>query len=1109
MLKGLASRSLQPQALNQIQPDRKYTMIEIILRGHSCLHSTAAWPVSTMRRGRAVAQKCRGSCDRVRGACDPYQSSPAPSRPLCLPVDPQCAPQGTVVSHDCFAPLPDHRCDSNAIRCAAEWWARGGATRVYERGGRILSHSPLWFCLSPMTCRSPRRLQMQPQPSDGRFNPQMQPQQSQQPPRMQPMALQPMQPMQPSSLQPMQPMRSLAPLRPLQPSQPLANPAMAMDAAPPAAAAAMPSGGLAARRLRVLDGPSPAMGPNGGADAYSQSSLTPARAAPLSLPPPAQPVAAVAASPAPSSAPIPRPDFGSAPAVSVYPPQQQQQQFQQMQPQQMQQQQPDARMPLPPLQQSREPDFSRRDRGAGPPPRYGDDPLPRAPPAAAFRRDDGPRGDDAQFRQPREYVDSREQQQQRDLRDPRQQLQQQPPQPYDSRGGPAPYNPNPDSSRVPATAVSTARGSSDDDRSFDEQRSYRDQRASYDERDARRREEDRMEYDERDRRPRDRFDDRDRFDNRDRFDDRDRDRGRDADRFDDRPDAEEDRIRRDRLRPPPMNIDDRDRDRDPRDSRDEVRFHASQDGFYDPQTQHPQYPNSNMNSQADFPPGSARDPRDRRGDRSWDRDTQRPPVPQRMPTTPMRSTFSPHASKKDLAALAAQQRTASPVKDDRSAAPAEPLMLSVDELLSPQALQIFLPFFGRLGYTSMDSLVDMDDSRVESMLDEVEAEAEAAAGIVLKGGHRSMIRSRLRAEKEKRARAAGARGRGFKHGAPGSPGALGGGAAVAGGIDRSRERDAGRLGSLSSTRGGPVMIDGFKGLLRHWCCCLGVCIACIGLSVCFLLLYQNVGQAQLKQDSSSGGVNNGSVSSATSGGWKFLYILSILGFCLGGLAAMMAALSWLRNPEQRRCNCDSICEAWNRCTCPTVCNCDGCVDTLCCRNGCGGAAGDQVRLCCDSAKAQCALPECPECECGRCGIQECIRECGCDCDNLCADCRNCCDCANPCASDQCCQGESSGCNCWSDTERSSSEADAATSLWPWPPSLTGVAVRACVCSVPIAKATARVVARLVTRFVAARYARGTTARAPENVLGIALLITIDRYVCAMCRPSFQCKIQVA
>lgn len=416
-----------------------------------------------------------------------------------------------------------------------------------------------------------------------------------------------------------------------------------------------------------------------------------------------------------------------------------------------------------------------------------------------------------------------------------------------------------------------------------------------------------------------------------------------------------------------------------------------------------------MNSQADFAPGSTA------RDREWDRDTQRPPVPQRMPTTPMRSTFSPHASKKDLAALAAQQqRTASPVKTD--SAPPEPLMQSVDELLSPQALQIFLPFFARLGYSSIDTLVQMDDARVDSMLDEVEAEAEAAAGIVLKGGHRSMIRQRLRAEKDKRARAMGSasRGRGFKHGAPGSPGALGGAATVAGGIDRStRERDAGRLSSLSSTRGGPVMLDGCKGLLRHWCCCLGLCIACIGVSVCFLLLYQHIGEAQLKTESSAGGVNGGSVSSATSGGWRFLYILSILGFCLGGLAAFMAGISWLRNPEQRRCNCDSVCEAWNRCTCPTLVNCDACADTLCCRNGCGGPAGDQVRLCCDSAKAQCSLPDCPECDCHRCGIQECIRECGCDCENLCGDCRNCCDCANPCAADQCCQGESSGCNCWS------------------------------------------------------------------------------------------------
>ena len=243
----------------------------------------------------------------------------------------------------------------------------------------------------------------------------------------------------------------------------------------------------------------------------------------------------------------------------------------------------------------------------------------------------------------------------------------------------------------------------------------------------------------------------------------------------------------------------------------------------------------------------------------------------------------------------------------------------------------------------------------------------------------------------------------------------------------------------SDVGGNTVVLDGMRGLLRHWCCCLGICVFSLLVAIAFLLLYNEVGVPAMDRSSSSGsgggGVNGGSVSSATSGGWKFLYILSILGFILGGLAALMAVLSWMRNPATRSCNCSSFwasCRALERPKCPDCgdccSSCGSCGDCDCCPAlGCGSCMVEVrscLRECGQGLRDQCHLPECPECDCGGCGCAALAAECGCadcaspncSCKECCPDCAGCGDCGDcaGCGDDCCkCEAPSCDCDCWS------------------------------------------------------------------------------------------------
>ena len=470
--------------------------------------------------------------------------------------------------------------------------------------------------------------------------------------------------------QPMQQQQQVPQLQPLAPSQPLQRRDLPplrslqpLGEGSPALGGV--GGGLGARRLRALEA-----SPNPGGDAFSNSGLV-------------HRGQAAAAAPAPSM-PAQRLDFGVAPAAPL-----------------------PATGPQPllssQLHPSRDPsaDEQRSRRSSGgtavaPPPRYGEERERRGSGGGAG----GPHARHSQPSHPQQH-----QHQQQHHSQPAQAAQ------WDSRG-PAPYNPDPASSR---------RGSGGGGR-FDGRESTRfsddRQRASYDER-------------------------------------------RDG------PlplQSQHPQQQQQWQRPSHMRVDEEDGGYNPRNAAAAVdssmRFHASAgaEGFYGngSATGHPAYPPSNAASplgqqqQHDreiVSPSAAPGAYYGRDDRGLGP----APASNRMPSTPMRATFSPHASKLDPHA---------PAKDTESGRAkgvekAPVLMTTVEELLSPAALQRYQPLFARIPHSAgfgplpLAAILDLDDRGLDALLDQVDAEGDAM-GIELTLVHREQIVWRVKQEREKR-----------------------------------------------------------------------------------------------------------------------------------------------------------------------------------------------------------------------------------------------------------------------------------------------------------------------------------------------------------------------
>lgn len=372
----------------------------------------------------------------------------------------------------------------------------------------------------------------------------------------------------------------------------------------------------------------------------------------------------------------------------------------------------------------------------------------------------------------------------------------------------------------------------------------------------------------------------------------------------------------------------------------------------------------------------------------------------------------------------------------------------MEELLSPAALQPFLPFFLRLGHNDLDRLLALDDEALEWALDEVESES-AASGVPMRGGHRNHILTRVRQERikmqseQKRANRAAAEAQLMAasmhklHSPTGAAGSI-----TVAGVSASPNAAAGLDVPQLPASDRVVFAEGLRGLLRHWLCCLGVSLVLICASVAFLVLYQ-----QLGSDPDRRGVNGDSVGSASEGGWKFVYVLSILGFVFAGGALMLSLIAFVRNPQNRSCNCARVCSMpnWRDCSCrgllSSLCSCEscssacgGCCDGCCdsCGDSCGGcfercglgscgaaiaacfaAMSESLRSCWSSIRESCALSgldccpdvECGGCECGECddccGLRSCAAECGC---GSCDDCTQCC---------RECEMPNCDCDCWS------------------------------------------------------------------------------------------------
>jgi hypothetical protein len=390
------------------------------------------------------------------------------------------------------------------------------------------------------------------------------------------------------------------------------------------------------------------------------------------------------------------------------------------------------------------------------------------------------------------------------------------------------------------------------------------------------------------------------------------------------------------------------------------------------------------------------------------------------PLTPQRAAFSPHASK----SAAPPKTEEMPASPDRRTGAAQPMMKDLEELLSPPGLQIYLPFFLRLRQPplTLETVLDLDDAHTDDLLDEVEALAEDQGGVHMKGSHKHHILTRIKQERIKRE---SERRRA---------------AAAASPLASSGKNQFGTMSptNLQSPTGAYippgeqattniVFRDGFRGLIKHWCCCAGLCVLMIVLATIFLLLYQHVG-LDATDSSGSGsntGVNGSSVSSTSAGGWKFVYILAILGFIFAGVAFFTAVFSWFRNPQHRSCSCAQMfspeCKNLSCKNCCSTDVCRGCCtmpECDCCDSmGCGDCTTGLKAGCSScyaSVREECHLPECPELECGDCcachSCRDCIHECGCN---------DCCSCDGPSGCDDCCKDcamPACDCNCCPDCE---------------------------------------------------------------------------------------------
>lgn len=208
-----------------------------------------------------------------------------------------------------------------------------------------------------------------------------------------------------------------------------------------------------------------------------------------------------------------------------------------------------------------------------------------------------------------------------------------------------------------------------------------------------------------------------------------------------------------------------------------------------------------------------------------------------------------------------------------------------------------------------------------------------------------------------------------------------------------------------------IVAQGTQSVIKHWCFCGSFGILLIILAGALFGLY-----IQLRDDSTDY-ASTGSNSTSSSGGFRFLWVLILFGFSLGGLAILLCIFTWLRHPEQRQCQSIPYCGDWLNYHC-LFCAADeenGCCggpgpslwEKLCapndepgCLSKCQDSCNDRYKECCTSSsdpccpslQAKCCAPAAEEFNCFACmedhgcGSLYCFDDCECVAPNFSCDC---------------------------------------------------------------------------------------------------------------------------
>lgn len=304
--------------------------------------------------------------------------------------------------------------------------------------------------------------------------------------------------------------------------------------------------------------------------------------------------------------------------------------------------------------------------------------------------------------------------------------------------------------------------------------------------------------------------------------------------------------------------------------------------------------------------------------------------------------------------------------------------MELEELLDAPALVQYVDCFVQAGFDDVEFLLSMDREEWEEVLDAVSDEA-AANGLEMRVGHRMQVISRLQREQVRRENAEAEEAGDMESGVGGANKAAGAGGAGAGGLGGTggaprhmpgdiNRRDIDRT-ALQGDGGAIKVLTTFEGLSclhQHWMLCIGLS----AFSLCGALFLLLISSASGNLDNAEGDERDG--------GWKFIFVVMVVGFCVSVVAALTGVAAYYMNPA------DAYCAAP---TCLTDCvvrdhpeaGAAACLISCLTCAGCG----EIMSSCCDRP----AEPEPPCCELGECYRPSC--GCECDCCPGCGDVRSC------------------------------------------------------------------------------------------------------------------------